>query len=223
MRGDPRQDGQSDGKARVLLIDDDPGVLLTLAHTLEQAGHQVETITEGESAINLMARQSFEVVISDIGLPGMDGLQLLGRVREQDLDVPVVLMTGLPTVETAIRAVDQGALHYLVKPFPTSVLVDLVARAMRLRKLALLKREAMVFVGEAIKPVGDRAGLSASLNQALASMWIAYQPIVSVKDGSVFAHEALPAFRRADPAQSRADARSGRTPGAAGGDRARGS
>jgi EAL domain-containing protein (putative c-di-GMP-specific phosphodiesterase class I) len=112
-------------------------------------------------------------------------------VRERDLDVPVILMTGTPTVETAIKAVENGALRYLVKPFEETVLRDAVGQAQRLHKVAKLKRQALALVGEGNKQLGDLAGLNASLDRALATLWMAYQPIVAWSKKTTFAFEAL--------------------------------
>ena len=182
-----------DGKVhgRVLLVDDDPAILLSLARILEHEGHQVEGVSEAESAVNLVAREKFDIVVSDIGLPGMDGLQLLRLVHEQDHDLPVVLMTGLPTIESAISAVAHGAIHYMVKPFGSAAMIDLISRSIQLYRVATLRRQALQLVGDDSTQLGDRASLTANFERALGSLWMAYQPIVSVKDRSIFAYEAL--------------------------------
>ena len=84
-----------------------------------------------------------------------------------------------------------GALHYLVKPVGRPDLVSAVARAARLRKLAAVKREALRYLGRTDALMGDRAGLEAVFGRALDSLFMAYQPIVRTRDGSVFAWEAL--------------------------------
>jgi EAL domain-containing protein (putative c-di-GMP-specific phosphodiesterase class I) len=108
-------------------------------------------------------------------------------VRERQLDVPIVLMTGAPAMETAMKALEHGAFHYLTKPLDTAALVDVVARAIRLRRMAIMKREAAELLG----------GLAASFDRALESLWAAYQPIVSLKDKKIFGYEAL--LRSAEP------------------------
>ena len=176
---------------RVLVVDDEPALLRAYARWLTAAGHAVETASDGIAATVLLADKQFDVIVSDIGMRGMDGVQLLRKVRERDLDVPVILMTGAPSVATAITAVEYGALRYLVKPFDESVLRDSVARACQLRRLASLRREAAALVGEGSKQIGDLAGLSASLDRALSSLWMAYQPIVSWSAKRIYAFEAL--------------------------------
>jgi EAL domain-containing protein (putative c-di-GMP-specific phosphodiesterase class I) len=118
-------------------------------------------------------------------------VDILRAVRERDLDVPVVLVTGNPTVETAISALELGALHYLVKPVAAAELLRCVENAARLRRLAAVKREALRQLGRSDGLMGDRAGLEAVFGRSLASLYMAYQPIVRTRDGSVFAWEAL--------------------------------
>jgi EAL domain-containing protein (putative c-di-GMP-specific phosphodiesterase class I) len=176
---------------RILVVDDEPALLRDYVRLLEASGYTVVSAPDGKSAARLVGERSFDVIISDIAMPGMDGIQLLRAVRERDLDVPVILMTGTPAIETAITAVKYGALRYLVKPFEGERLQDLVGQALRLHELAKLKRQALSLVGEGNKQIGDLAGLSASLDRALATLWMAYQPIVEWSTKRTFAFEAL--------------------------------
>ena len=176
---------------RVLLVDDEPLLLRAYTRWLRNAGLVVESAPDGRTAARMIAESRFDVIVSDIMMSGMDGVQLLQAVRERDLDVPVVLMTGTPTVGTAISAVELGALRYLVKPFTESVLRGVVAHAQRLYRLAKLKREAVLLVGQGNNQVGDLMGLGTSLDRALDGMWMAYQPIVVWSRRQVYAFEAL--------------------------------
>lgn len=178
-------------KGRVLVVDDEPALLRAIARNLESAGHTVEKANNGREAVALLADRSFDVIVTDIAMPDMNGIQLLCAARERDLDVPVVLMTGAPTVETSIRAIEYGALRYLVKPFEERVLREVVDDAVRLHEIARLKRQALELVGEVGKRIGDLAGLGKSLDRAIAGLWMAYQPIVSISEGKAYAYEAL--------------------------------
>jgi EAL domain-containing protein (putative c-di-GMP-specific phosphodiesterase class I) len=130
-------------------------------------------------------------------MPGMTGVDLLGIVRSYDLDVPVILMTGTPTLETAIEAIRLGALQYLPKPISNDVLVKAVERASQLHRMAQMKRDALKLLGEADTQAGDRAGLKASFERALETMWMAFQPIVETIRPRVFGYEALMRTREA--------------------------
>jgi EAL domain-containing protein (putative c-di-GMP-specific phosphodiesterase class I) len=112
-------------------------------------------------------------------------------------------MTGSPTVETAARAVEYGALRYLLKPVKMDLLVQTVGDAVRLRRLARAKRELAAQLGDGTMLVGDRAGLEASLERAMRSLWMVYQPIVWPA-GELFGYEAL--VRTEEPALPRPDA-----------------
>ncbi|MCC6749475.1 MAG: EAL domain-containing protein [Deltaproteobacteria bacterium] len=158
---------------------------------LSRAGYAVTCAAEGAAAVEVLDAGTFDAVISDISMPGMDGLQLLREVRSRSLDLPVVLMTAGPTVDSAIQAVEYGALQYLVKPVDLSALRATAERAVRLRRMAMLKREFQALQGAQGIQVADRAGLEAGFVRALSQLWMAFQPIVSWSRGDVFAYEAL--------------------------------
>ena len=193
-------------KGRVLIVDDEVQLREAYAEMLKDEGYEVETAGSSEQAIDvldLLRRSELDVVLSDIQMPGMNGVQLLRAVRERDLDLPVILMTGSPTVDTAARAVEYGALRYLLKPIKMDVLLAAVGDAVRLRRLARVKREMADELGDGTRLVGDRAGLEASLERALRSLWMAYQPIVWAA-GDLYGYEAL--VRSAEASLPRPDA-----------------
>jgi EAL domain-containing protein (putative c-di-GMP-specific phosphodiesterase class I) len=177
--------------ACVVVADDDADVLFAVCELLRSHGYQVLEAGDAATALEHVGRGDVDVVLSDIAMPDMDGIELLRRVRERDLDLPVVLMTGQPRVETAVQAVDFGALRYLLKPVAGAALAEAIGNAVRLRRLALWKREALLYTGAADGLVGDPAGLESSFGQALESLWMAFQPIVRSVDHSVYGYEAL--------------------------------
>ena len=107
--------------ARVLVVDDDSLVRRSAARALENAGFIVVPLAEAQTAIEHVRRGGVDGVLSDIQMPGMDGIDLLRAVRALDSDLPVVLMTGQPALESAIPAVELGATLYLVKPLDTQI------------------------------------------------------------------------------------------------------
>ena len=175
----------------VLVVDDDATLARSLHRVLSTAGYEVVLAGDVAAAREAIRHQAFDVVLSDIQMPGPSGVDLLRSVRAHDLDVPVMLMTGNPTIETAMEAVQLGALQYLQKPTPNDVLLAAVERACRLHALARMKRDALQLLGEDPAQAGDRAGLQASFARALESMWIAFQPIVDEGKRQVFGFEAL--------------------------------
>jgi EAL domain-containing protein (putative c-di-GMP-specific phosphodiesterase class I)/CheY-like chemotaxis protein len=174
---------------RVLLVDDEPNIVRALARILAGEGYAVTTADDGQAALKLVESTTFDVIVSDIRMPGMDGLTLLRAIRGKDLDVPVVFLTGSPAMETVVEAMEHGAFRYLTKPVDGKDLVDVVEKAARLHRLALVRREA-ADAGEG-KLIGDIAGLEARFASGLDKMWMAMQPVLSWKTRTVFAYEAL--------------------------------
>jgi EAL domain-containing protein (putative c-di-GMP-specific phosphodiesterase class I) len=121
----------------------------------------------------------------------MDGLELVLAIRHHDLDTPVVLITGAPSVETAIEAMDRGAMRYLVKPVSGAELTSVVEQAVNLYRMAAIKRRALDVLGGLDKQIGDRAGLEVKFESALAKLFMAYQPIVRWSSRTVAGFEAL--------------------------------
>lgn len=182
---------------RILVVDDDEHVLTLHELVLNEHGYQVETAANGVAAMQALQRLSFDVILSDIDMPQMNGIQLVAQVRTQDFDVPIILLTGRPSVDTAMQAVEHGALRYLLKPIAAAELVGVIADAVRLHRIAKAKRQALELAGGVDRFIGDHAGLVASLGRAMDTLHMAYQPIVSWSDRSVFAYEALLRSREA--------------------------
>lgn len=181
---------QAVARKRVLIADDEIALAKSLARLLTSGGYEVVTVPDGKSAIDAIKAQDFDVILSDIQMPGVSGVELLRQVRAHSLDVPVVLMTADPRVETAAEAVELGALQYLVKPIANEVLFKSMERASKLHMMARMKRQTMKLLGQVESSAGDRAGLIASFDRALETMWIAFQPIAD-RQGGTFGFEAL--------------------------------
>ncbi|OGG55212.1 MAG: hypothetical protein A3F84_08315 [Candidatus Handelsmanbacteria bacterium RIFCSPLOWO2_12_FULL_64_10] len=115
----------------IILVDDDEMVLQTIGDFLTRRGHRVRTAADGSEALRLMTEEMPDLVISDIQMPGMDGISFLKAVREQFPDLPVILMTGYATVETAVAALRSRAYDYLKKPVRLEELQACVERVER--------------------------------------------------------------------------------------------
>ena len=113
---------------KVLLVEDDRALREALSDTLLLAGHDFKAVGSGEEALQAVAGEPFSLVVSDVNMPGMDGHQLLSRLRASHPQLPVLLMTAHGAVERAVDAMRQGAADYLVKPFEPKAMLDLVAR-----------------------------------------------------------------------------------------------
>lgn len=176
---------------RVLLVDDEPAVLHTYGLVLSRHGALVETASNGKVAVERVKSATFDVIISDISMPEMTGLDLLKTVRAHDLDVPVILMTGAPDVTSAIRAIEYGAFRFLSKPVPGTELWDTVLRASKLHALARAKHQALDLPGSDGGRLGERAALEVRFSGGLRLMWMAFQPIVGWNERTIFGYEAL--------------------------------
>jgi DNA-binding NtrC family response regulator len=116
---------------RLLVVDDDPGMRDGMALTLKRAGHVVEQARSAEDALRLVKPGSFDAVITDYRMTGMDGLQLTARLKAIDPGLPVVLVTAFGSLDTAREAMRLGAFDYLAKPFGPEELVTAVKKAIR--------------------------------------------------------------------------------------------
>ncbi len=179
------------GARRVLIIDDEPAVLRVIGLLLERHGFAVASASNARDGLTLLADKGFDVILTDIIMPELSGLDFLKELRQHDLDVPVILMTAGATLDSALDAIEYGAQQYLLKPVEPEALVHSVGRAAALGELARMKRTALaVQAGKAI-PYGDRATLEAVLTRTFATIHAEFQPIVSLKKKHVIGYEAL--------------------------------
>ncbi|RIK87849.1 MAG: Fis family transcriptional regulator [Hyphomicrobiales bacterium] len=126
--------------ATVLLVDDEEDIRRSTAQSLQLAGFCVGDFAAAEAALDYVTPGFNGVVVSDIRMPGMDGMTLLSRVHDIDADLPVILVTGHGDVQLAVRAMREGAYDFIEKPFDTQHLADVAARALDRRALVLENR-----------------------------------------------------------------------------------
>ena len=115
-------------EARVLVVEDDAALREAIVDTLELADYQCLEADSGEAALLQLKKQSLDLIISDVQMPGIDGLQMLRSMRNQHVDTPVIMMTAFAKVDDAVIAMREGAIDYLSKPFSTETLLKLVQR-----------------------------------------------------------------------------------------------
>lgn len=178
-------------RGRVLLVDDDPLVLSALGRVLGAAGFETIRCDTAAAALGHFAHESIDVIVSDIAMPGLTGLDLLQAVRQWNLELPVILVTGTPERESAALAVELGALEYLLKPVSDEFLVRSVTRAVRLYRLGKTKAEALALAGGRSGRTSDGIGLAAALDHAVEHVWPAFQPILRAEDRSLYGYEAF--------------------------------
>jgi DNA-binding response OmpR family regulator len=123
---------------RVLIADDDEALLGLMVRRLTRVGAAADSAADGVLASTLIQRNEYDLIVSDINMPGKTGLELLQEAKQRDPHVQVVIVTGGATVETAVQALNQGAFGFLTKPFEhMSVLENAAARALEFRRLTL--------------------------------------------------------------------------------------
>jgi DNA-binding NtrC family response regulator len=120
---------------RILIVEDDPGLRFTMTDSLEEKGFAVTGADNGEEAIRRLLDDAFDVVVTDLRLPGKDGMEVLREARGRTPAPSVVVMTGYGSVESAVAAMKSGAEDYLTKPFPMEELLLLLSKILRLRSL----------------------------------------------------------------------------------------
>jgi DNA-binding NtrC family response regulator len=144
---------------RILVVDDDETIRETVADVLARQGYAAAQAGSGEEALALLRASEYELILLDIRLPGIDGLEVLRRVREDDEHALVVVMTAYPEVRTAVSALKAGAYDYLNKPFELEDMKELVRRSLETRRLRT-EVERLRIRAPAPKPLEGMTGAS---------------------------------------------------------------
>ncbi|HXG18979.1 MAG TPA: sigma-54 dependent transcriptional regulator [Methylomirabilota bacterium] len=156
-------------KPRIAVLDDEQRLVDILAMVLRREGYDVQTFTDPDAALEAVRAEPFDVLITDLKMPGMDGLEMLRRTKTSDPELPVILITAHATVQTAITAMREGAFDYVEKPFDNDELKALTRRALEVTRLARENRylraelkqryalEALVAESPAMREVLDLA------------------------------------------------------------------
>jgi len=128
-------------KAHLLLVDDDPNTLASLSRAFRLAGHEATVCDNAARAVELLRTESFDVILSDVVMPGRSGLELLDDLKKAGVKTPIVLVSGQANIEMAVKATKLGALDFLEKPLSTDKLLVTVENALRLSRLEDENRE----------------------------------------------------------------------------------
>jgi len=181
--------------ARVLVIDDEPLMQKLIARLLRTRGYEV-ILSGGDGETNdVIARGGFDIVVTDLHMPQLNGMSVLRLVRDKDPDLPVILVTAAPTTETAISAVKLRATAYLTKPIDAERLAEEVQQALAMAQLSRVRREADALLSK--RASDDDDALTQQFERALDGLYMAYQPIVSWSAQEAYGYEAL--VRSAEP------------------------
>ncbi len=170
---DPRTDDLA--KSRLLIVDDDRGIREVLHRALAGDGHAVKTASTTGEALEILRKDEIHVMLSDINMPGPDGIELLRQARSQNPDVQVVMATAIADTETAVGALRDGASDYLTKPFKMSEVRLVVQRCLERRRLVLenraLQERLETRVAEQTRELREKKHRLEKLNDELKSAY----------------------------------------------------
>lgn len=147
---------------RILVVDNEPKMRRILELSLKNLGHEVEQAGDGREALAAIERGAFDLVLSDLRMPNMDGIALLEALRERGEDVPVIVLTAYGTIETAVAAMKLGAVDYILRPFEIETIELAVSRVLAMRAVQLENR---FLRDELARGWGEFIGISAPMRQ----------------------------------------------------------
>ncbi|RBP73277.1 sigma-54-dependent transcriptional regulator [Marinobacter nauticus] len=156
--------------ASVIFVDDDPDIRPLMEQTLELEDIPVACFADGASAMQEVHPDFEGIVLCDYNMPGMDGLDVLQRIRQIDEDIPVILLTGQGDISTAVSAMQQGAYDFIEKPFDHEELIELLRHALEKRHLALENRRLKVQLRHLARPGPRMLGDSPAMQRVMATI-----------------------------------------------------
>jgi DNA-binding NtrC family response regulator len=148
-------------KPRILIVDDDPGTLASLSRAFALEGYTALTASSAARALERLSEEPVDAILTDVVMPEMDGLDFLARLRERAPELPVILMSGQATVETAVRATRLGALDFVEKPVGLDRLLLTLRNALRIDRLERENRELQAYWKDELALVGESAPMAA--------------------------------------------------------------
>jgi two-component system nitrogen regulation response regulator NtrX len=144
---------------RILVVDDEAGVRSSLQGILEDEGYRVDTVESAEAALSRISTGRYDLVLLDIWLPNMDGMEALARIRERDPDAAVIMISGHGTIENAVRAIQLGAYNFVEKPLSLDKTVIAVSSALKQRRLEQENRYLRARVESKQALIGESASM----------------------------------------------------------------
>lgn len=120
-------------KGKILVIDDEDIVRLSCSRTLVPEGYELKMAKNGPEGLQMLEEDTFDLVLTDLKMPNMDGIEVLAKIKEKWPATDVVIVTGYQTVETAVRAIKLGAFDYIEKPFTPDTLIATISNVFRIR------------------------------------------------------------------------------------------
>lgn len=136
--------------AKILLVDDEEEFINVLTQRLEVRGLKVTSATRGQDAVDLIGSQIFDIIVLDLAMPGMDGLETLKKIKEKDADAEIVMLSGQGSIKSGVEAMKLGAEDFLEKPVDLNDLLKRIEEA-RERRILVLQKKAKKEIGEIIR------------------------------------------------------------------------
>lgn len=168
--------------SKVLVVDDEPLMRSFLAESLRQMGYEVEMAAEGKSALDILRKSDIELVISDMKMPKMSGLELVKEAKKLNSHLIFIVMTAFGTIENAVTAMQEGAFHYLLKPFTIDALEALIEKA----KIHLALLQENTYLKREVKEKNSKHPFIAESKQMKALAKEAQK--IATSNASVFIH-----------------------------------
>lgn len=183
-------DKGSDLMSKVLIVDDEKSIRVTLCELLKKEGYGAEAACDAFVACQMIEEKEYDVVLSDIIMPKISGIELLSKIRKKSPTIQVIIMTGEPSVDTAIKAVQSGANDYLTKPINKEVLLKTVGNAAQIKLLndekASLERTNYIYQKELEKMVEKR---TESLHNLMQGIVYLLSSVVEIRDPYTAGHQ----------------------------------
>jgi len=132
-----------DLKGKILFVDDDAGILDAVSDFMTLENFEITTVNEGEKALSMLGSGDYDLLITDLKMPGLSGIEVLKKAKEINSEIPVIVVTGFASLETAIEAVKDGAYDYITKPFDMEKFLNITDKAVRQKKLGEKNKELL--------------------------------------------------------------------------------
>ena len=146
--------------AKILIVDDEPGVRESLSEVLKIWGYQVESSESGAEALEILKVSDIDLVLLDLRLPGMDGVEVMGEIRKYHPDTRIIIITGFGTMESAIEAIRSGAQDYLLKPYKSEDILISISKALSEKETKTRKEILIEQLASSLDQLKDVEGIS---------------------------------------------------------------
>ncbi len=178
-------------KSKILVVDDEPNVLLTVQAILRQEGYEVDAVGDGAAALELIPGRHYDLVLTDLKMPGLDGFAVLNEVRKRSPDTVTVVMTGYGSVGSAVEAVLAGAYEYLIKPIGVPELKIAVRRALERKRLSEI---------DTLYRVGRTVAASLDAPTIVSEVSVAVRSVLGIANADLVTFERNREARNCEPA-----------------------